>query len=125
MTELNGVYRCKHCGNMVESVHAAGGTLTCCGDAMELLAENSTDAAQEKHVPVIEKVANGYKVTVGSVEHPMTEEHYIEWIEVITDKKVLRKYLKPGDKPFGVFKTDATNVTARAYCNLHGLWANK
>ena len=125
MIELKQVYRCPVCGNIVEVVHASGGTLTCCGKPMELLVENSTDAAQEKHVPVIEKVETGYKVTVGSVEHPMTEEHYIEFIELITNKKVLRKQLKPGDKPFGVFKTQAENVTARAYCNLHGLWKSK
>lgn len=125
MTELKQIYRCTVCGNIVEVVHASGGILTCCGKPMELLVENSTDAAQEKHVPVIDKVEEGYKVTVGSVEHPMTEEHHIEWIEVITDKKVLRKHLKPGDKPCGVFKTKAENVTARAYCNLHGLWKSK
>jgi superoxide reductase len=92
---------------------------------MELLKENSTDAAIEKHVPVIEKIEGGYRVKVGSVEHPMTEAHYIEWIELITDNKVMRKYLTPKDKPVAEFKTDAKEVSARTYCNLHGLWKSK
>ncbi len=125
MTKLKEIYRCALCGNIVEVVHASGGTLSCCGQPMELLVENSKDAVVEKHVPVIEKVEGGYKVTVGAVEHPMLEEHHIEWIELITDKKILRKYLKPGDKPMGVFKTDATAVYAREYCNLHGLWKSE
>jgi superoxide reductase len=92
---------------------------------MELLKENSTDAAIEKHVPVIEKIEGGYRVKVGSVEHPMTEAHYIQWIELVTDNKVMRKYLTPKDKPAAEFKTDAKEVYARAYCNLHGLWKSK
>jgi superoxide reductase len=122
MTELKQVYRCLICGNIVEVVHPAGGTLSCCGQPMQLLKENSKDAALEKHVPVIEKIDGGWRVKVGSVEHPMTPEHYIEWIELITDDKVMRKYLKPGEKPVADFLTDATEVSAREYCNLHGLW---
>ncbi|MCI7309352.1 MAG: desulfoferrodoxin [Prevotella sp.] len=106
-------------------VNAAGGTLSCCGQPMQLLKENSVDAATEKHVPVVEKIEGGYRVTVGEVEHPMTEEHSIEWIELITETEVLRKHLKPTDKPVAVFKTDATEVYAREYCNLHGLWRSK
>jgi superoxide reductase len=92
---------------------------------MELLKENSTDAALEKHVPIIEKIDGGYRVKVGSVEHPMTEAHYIQWIELVTDDKVMRKYLTPKDKPVAEFKTGAKKVYARAYCNLHGLWKSK
>ncbi len=122
MTELKQVYRCPICGNIVEVVHPAGGTLSCCGQPMQLLKENSQDAALEKHVPVVEKIEGGWRVTVGSVEHPMLPEHHIEWIELITDDKIMRKYLKPGDKPMAEFMTEATEVTAREYCNLHGLW---
>lgn len=122
MTKLNEIYRCAICGNIVEVVHPAGGQLVCCGQPMNLLAENSQDAALEKHVPVVEKVDGGYLVTVGSVEHPMLPEHYIEWIELITPQKVMRQHLTPGSKPQALFLTDATEVTAREYCNLHGLW---
>ena len=103
-------------------LHQAGGTLSCCGQPMELMAENTTDAALEKHVPVVEKTADGYKVTVGSTEHPMQENHYIEWIELVTETETMRKYLKPGERPVACFKTGAEAVSAREYCNLHGLW---
>jgi len=122
MTEKLQVYKCSVCGNMVEVIHAAGGELVCCGQPMGLLAENSTDAATEKHVPVIEKTADGFKVTVGSVAHPMEKEHLIEWIEVIADGKAYRKFLNPGDKPEAVFEIKAEKIEAREYCNLHGLW---
>ncbi|THB75488.1 MAG: desulfoferrodoxin [Gammaproteobacteria bacterium] len=116
------VYKCDLCGNIVEVVHGSAGGLACCGQSMNLLNENTTDAATEKHVPVIEKIAGGYKITVGEVAHPMQEEHYIEWIELIAGDTVLRQYLNPGDEPVAFFKTDATDIVAREYCNLHGLW---
>ncbi len=116
------VYKCKICGNIVEVVYAGGGTLVCCGQEMVLLNENTTDAAKEKHIPVIEKTGDSVKVTVGSVEHPMQEEHHIEWIELIADGKAYRQFLKPGDKPQAIFKIAADKITAREYCNLHGLW---
>jgi superoxide reductase len=122
MTELNQVYKCSVCGNIVEVVHASGGTLVCCGKNMELLNPNTTDAAQEKHVPVIKKTKTTVKVKIGAKKHPMEEKHYIEWIEIIADGKVYRQYLKPGDKPQAQFKVAAENVVAREYCNLHGLW---
>ncbi len=122
MTKKLEIYKCEHCGNIVEVVHEAGGQLVCCGEPMKLLAENSVDAAKEKHVPVIEKVADGYKVKIGSVPHPMEEKHYIEWIELVADGKAYRQFLKPGDIPEAVFCIAATQVTAREYCNLHGLW---
>ncbi len=122
MTKRLQIYKCEVCGNMVEVVHAAGGTLVCCGQNMRLLKEGETDAATEKHVPVIEKVNGGYKVTVGSVEHPMQDDHFIEWIELIVDGKAYRQFLNPGEKPEAFFNIDGDNVTAREYCNLHGLW---
>lgn len=122
MTKLNEVYRCSVCGNIVEVVNAGGGELHCCGKPMQLMKENSVDAAREKHVPVIEKIAGGYKVTVGSVEHPMLDNHYIQWIELFDGEKVMRHHLKPGEKPEATFITPAENVKAREYCNLHGLW---
>ena len=111
--------------NYSRSGYAGGGKLLCCGEVMKLLNENSTDAAQEKHVPVIEKIAGGVKVTVGSIPHPMLDEHYIEWIEIIADGKTYRQYLNPGEAPEAVFYVEADNITAREYCNLHGLWRIK
>jgi superoxide reductase len=116
------VYKCAACGNIVEVLHGGEGTLVCCGEPMQLLTENTTDAAKEKHVPVVERIEGGFKVSVGSVLHPMVEKHYIEWIELIADGKVYRQYLKPGDEPVAVFPIAAKAVTAREYCNLHGLW---
>lgn len=122
MVQRGEVYRCKECGVMTEVLVPADVTLECNGKPMEKLTENTTDAATEKHVPVIEKIEGGYKVKVGAVEHPMLENHYIQWIELIEEDKVQRKYLKPGDKPEAVFYTDSKNVSAREFCNLHGLW---
>ena len=121
MTKEREIYRCPKCDTIVE-VLKGGDAPKCCGAEMQLLKENSTDAATEKHVPVIEKIEGGYKVTVGSVEHPMLENHYIQWVELLTDTDVLRHEFKPGEKPVAIFKTDATHVKAREYCNLHGLW---
>ena len=125
MTKVKEVYRCAICGNIVEIMHMAGGTLTCCGQPMELLTENTVAAAKEKHVPVVEAIEGGYKVKVGSVEHPMQDNHYIEWIELVEENKIQRVHLKPGDKPEAVFYTDCKNVYAREYCNLHGHWSSK
>jgi len=122
MTQLNEVYKCEVCGNITEVLHTGAGELVCCGQTMILLKENSVDAAEEKHIPVITKTENGFKVTVGSVEHPMEDKHYIEWIEIIADGRVYRKMLKPGEKPEAEFCVDAQSIEAREYCNLHGLW---
>ncbi len=122
MTKRLEVYKCKVCGNIVEVVHEGAGELVCCNQPMTLYVENTVDAAKEKHVPVIEKIDGGYRVKVGSVTHPMEETHYIEWIELIADDKVYREFLKPGMIPEAVFKVDANRVSAREYCNLHGLW---
>ena len=122
MTKKLEIYKCEHCGNIVEVVHANGAPLVCCGTKMVLLEEKTADAATEKHVPVIEKVDGGYKVTVGSVPHPMTGEHCIEWIEIIADDKVYREFLKHGAPPEAVFCIEAEKVEARELCNVHGLW---
>lgn len=120
--QIGNVYRCNVCGNIVEVLHVGGGELVCCGQPMELLKENTTDAAKEKHVPVIEKTPDGVLVKVGSVPHPMEEKHYIQWIELIADGVVHRIYLKPGDVPEALFNVSGSNLVAREYCNLHGLW---
>jgi len=116
------VYKCEKCGNIVEVLHGGPGALACCGEPMELLDAATTDEGKEKHVPVVEKIDGGYQVTVGSVPHPMTEKHQIEWIELIADGKVLRAHLDPTDEPSATFCTDAENVTVREHCNLHGMW---
>ena len=122
MAEQYEVYKCETCGNIVELLHGGKGELVCCGKSMKLFKENTVDAAKEKHVPVVEKTADGFKVKLGEVPHPMEEKHYIEWIEIIADGKAYRQFLNPGDAPEAEFKIDAGQVTARAYCNLHGLW---
>jgi len=122
MTELKQVYKCKVCGNIVEVIHARAGILVCCGQPMTLQVENVVDAAKEKHVPVVEKVDGGIIVKVGTVEHPMVEKHYIEWIEVQTENKIYRKYLSPGDKPQALFLLQEEVLCVREYCNVHGLW---
>lgn len=119
------IYKCELCGNVVEVFHGGVSIPKCCGQEMTLFEEKTADQSTEKHVPMIEEIEGGYKVTVGSTLHPMTEEHYIEWIELISGDEVLRKHLNPGDAPVAVFKTDAKNVVAREYCNIHGLWKNE
>ena len=122
MTKLNQVYKCDVCGNIVEMLHTGDGDLVCCGQNMVLQEENTVDAAKENHVPVIEKIKGGVLVKVGSVEHPMSDTHYIEWIEVHTDKKVHRKNLNPDDKPQAEFMLNEEVLYAREYCNIHRLW---
>ena len=120
--QLNDIYKCESCGNIIELVHVGGGTLVCCGKEMALLKANTVDASKEKHVPVIEKSDSSIAVKIGAVPHPMIPEHYIEFIEIIADGRVYRKYLKPGDEPIAVFNVSAKDLIAREYCNLHGLW---
>ena len=124
MAEKLEIYKCDSCGNITEVMHGGNGAMQCCGQDMKLLTENTVDAAKEKHVPVIEKSDGGIKVKVGAAAHPMEEKHYIEWIEIIAGDTVCSQFLKPGDAPEAVFKIEADigNVTARAYCNLHGHW---
>lgn len=122
MTDKLQIYKCEVCGNIVEMLHAGAGEMVCCGQPMKLYRENTVDASKEKHVPVIEKTVAGIKVKVGSVAHPMEQTHYIEWIEVIADGKAYRKFLNPGEAPEATFELKAEKVTAREYCNMHGLW---
>ena len=123
--QKTNIYRCDVCGNMVNVVSVGGGTLSCCGQPMTLQNENTTDASVEKHVPVVEQKDGKVKVTVGSVIHPMAENHYIQFIEVLTATKVYHKDLKPGEEPVAEFVIEEAIVSVREYCNLHGLWAKK
>jgi len=116
------VYKCVQCGNIFEVLQAGAATAECCSSPMKLMKEGATDGAVEKHVPVIEKIATGYKVKVGSVTHPMEEKHWIQWIELIADGRSYHKFLNPGDAPEAEFCIKADHVIAREYCNLHGLW---
>jgi superoxide reductase len=122
MTAKLQVYKCEKCGNIVEVLHEGKGELVCCGEPMKLFKENTVDAAKEKHVPVLEKTASGVKVKVGSVPHPMEENHYIEWVEIIDGGKAYRQFLKPGEAPEAAFEVKGEGIFAREYCNLHGLW---
>lgn len=122
MTKLNEIYRCEICGNIVELAHPGVGQLICCGEHMKLLEAKTQDEGSEKHVPVIERIEGGFKVKIGSVPHPMEDRHYIEFIEVLADDKVYRRYLKPGQTPEAEFKLVADRLTVREYCNVHGLW---
>lgn len=122
MIARNSVYKCEVCGNIVEVLHIGGGELVCCGKPMKELAENTVDASKEKHIPVVTKTDTGYKVVVGSVQHPMEEKHFIEFIELIADGVSYKKFLKPGDVPEAEFCVKASSVTVREYCNMHGLW---
>jgi superoxide reductase len=123
LTERNQTWKCEICGNIVDVIHSGKGELVCCGQPMVLLEIQREESGYEKHLPVIEKDDDNYTVTVGSVEHPMLEKHYIEWIALDTENGVLRKYLNPGEKPKAVFCTSEAVVQAREYCNIHGLWA--
>lgn len=120
------VYKCSVCGNIVELVHVGGGPLACCGKPMVLQEPGTTDGSTEKHVPVIEKKDGGYLIKVGSEPHPMIDAHYIEWIEIITEDRVFRKFLNPGDKPEAFFDgVKDEYFIVREYCNIHGLWKNE
>ncbi len=125
MTELNQIYKCNICGNIVAVVHAGAGELVCCGQPMILQIENTVDASLEKHVPIKEIINSKVIVKIGKEEHPMTAEHYIEWVEVLTTARTYRKYFTPGEKPFAEFNIEEEVIAVRAYCNLHGLWKNK
>jgi superoxide reductase len=124
MAEKMGIYKCGKCGNIVQVLHGETPPVMCCGQPMDRLVENTVDAAKEKHVPVIEKIQGGYVVKVGSVPHPMGNDHWIEWIELVSEDNtfVQRQMLTPTSAPQAEFKTDAAKVTAKEYCNLHGLW---
>jgi superoxide reductase len=122
MTELNQIYKCNVCGNIIEMVHIGVGELVCCGQPMDLEMEKNEGEGQEKHIPIIERTSDGVIVTVGSKPHPMESEHYIEWIEIITEHRAYRKQLEPNMDPQAEFFLEAEHIQARGYCNIHGLW---
>jgi len=130
MTKRKQIYKCVVCGNIVEVLHEGTGELVCCGQPMDLQEEKMEDQEREKHVPVIEELPaeicrgkDGVVVKIGQVEHPMEDEHYIEWIEIITaDGKTGKKFLNPGSRPQAEFYTRKEVIGARTYCNAHGLW---
>jgi superoxide reductase len=124
MTEKKQVYKCNVCGNMVVVLHNGSGELVCCQQPMQLELEKNQETGEEKHKPTIERTETGVIVRVGEVDHPMESEHYIEWIEVITEHRIYRKELLPGVEPVAEFFLEAKNISARAYCNVHGLWKN-
>ena len=118
------IFKCEVCGHIIEVIHEGGGQFVCCNQPMKEIVENTVDASKEKHVPVIEKTDKGITVKVGSVAHPMEEKHYIEWIEIIVDGKAYRQFLSPGEAPEAFFPVTGADITAREYCNVHGLWKN-
>ena len=123
MAKIKEVYKCNACGNVVEVFAGGDGQMECCNQAMVLLAENTVDAAKEKHVPVIEKTDGGFKVKVGEVAHPMEADHYIQFIELNCDCGSCIVTLKPNDAPEVEFKCGCSGeVSARELCNKHGLW---
>jgi len=126
MTEKLQVYKCEVCGIVVETLEGGAGECVCCGEPMQLLAEQTADATAEKHVPFIEQIEGGIKVSVGqNAAHPMEDQHYIQWIELLADGKAYRQFLNPGDAPEAVFPLTpdtGQDLSARELCNVHGLW---
>jgi superoxide reductase len=122
MSQFGTIFKCDSCGQMVEVLNPGGGILTCCASPMKELIANTTEAAKEKHVPVITKIDGGYKVAVGSVPHPMEEKHSIQWIELEVNGIKQLKRLEPGQAPEATFLAPEGQATAKEYCNLHGLW---
>lgn len=127
MTKKGKIYKCEVCGNIIEVLEEGAGTLVCCGQNMTLLEEKTEDQGQEKHVPIIEINGNKAKVKVGSISHPMEEAHYIQFIQLLIDENIYTKYLKPGQFPEAEFEIPEsyTQISAREYCNVHGLWKSK
>lgn len=126
MAKRGNIFRCAICGHVIEVHHEGGGTLVCCNQPMNLLEERNEDEGMEKHVPVIEEKDGEIMVSVGDVLHPMEEKHYIEFIQLIVDGVVYTKYLEPNVDPIVTFRVHNTytNLMAKAYCNVHGLWAS-
>ena len=130
MAQRKEIYKCNVCGNIVEVLHGGVGELICCNQPMISQVAKREDEGAEKHVPIIEELPpktcqgkDGFKIKIGEVEHPQTEEHFIEWIEINTkDGKSGKKFLKPGEKPEANFYTRIDIISVRAYCNIHGLW---
>lgn len=121
-TQRRQMYKCRVCGAAAEILDSGGGSLSCCGEPMKLMAENDSGPAGADHWPQAEWTAEGLLVRVGAVPHPMVEGHFIEWIEVISDGRIYRHFLQPGQEPQSVFDVPASNVIVRGYCSVHGLW---
>ncbi|OGD62373.1 desulfoferrodoxin [Candidatus Berkelbacteria bacterium RIFOXYA2_FULL_43_10] len=116
------IYKCNVCGNIVEVLFVGGGELVCCGQPMENQHEKTEDEGVGKHKPVLTKSEKGIEIKIGSVPHPMEENHYIEWIEALSSNNTCKRFLKPGDSPTAEFESADS---ARAYCNVHGLWKSE
>lgn len=125
MAKRYEIYKCEICGNVIEVLHGSVGQLVCCGQPMKLMEAKKEEEGYEKHLPVVEKENEKIVVKVGSIPHPMEEQHFIEMIEIITkDDRILRKYLNPGDEPKAEFDADEIKE-AREYCTIHGLWSKE
>ena len=126
MTSRGQIWKCNVCGNVIEVLHEGADALVCCGEPMNSMNVKTEEEGNEKHKPVIDVDEEGIVVRVGSVSHPMDDGHYIEWVEISTAKGTAKKFLKPGEAPVAKFpvKVDVSEVSARAYCNVHGLWRN-
>lgn len=127
MPEIPELYKCEICGNIAEIVINKGGVLVCCGEKMKKLTPSTTEAGEEKHLPIIERENGGVKVKIGEIPHPMSDEHYIQFIEAISDdlKYLKRKYLNPNEEAVLKFKCGCSEkIISREYCNIHGLWQN-
>ena len=122
MTEILEIYKCEICENIVEVLHTGKGKLVCCGQPMRLLEPKIEEKGKEKHLPVVERIDGKIRIRVGEVQHPMEEQHYIEWIEAVAGSNLYRKQLMLGENPEAEFEVDAERITVRAYCNIHGLW---
>lgn len=128
MSTRNTIFKCQVCGNIVEHLHVGGGTLSCCNQQMSELEASTADSTTEKHVPFILKTESGYVVKVGeTVDHPMMDAHFIQWIELHTSNCVYRRYLSQEDSPQAEFQIghDVEIICAKEYCNLHGLWKSQ
>lgn len=126
MSNNTKFFICEHCGNLVETVHSSGVPMVCCGQKMTEIVAGTVEASREKHIPVAKVEGDVVTVTVGSVEHPMAEEHSILWVELLTDKGSQRKNLEVGKAPVVEFALkDEKPLSVYAYCNLHGLWKSE
>lgn len=122
MVEKYQVYKCDICGNTISVLFAGGGELVCCGQPMKVQEERTADQGKEKHVPFVQKSGEQLTVKVGETAHPMTDDHYIMWVDSISDDVETRNYFKPGDTPEKKFHYKQDLKKIRAYCNIHGLW---
>lgn len=125
MTKLKEIYKCETCGNIIEILHEGVGKLVCCEKPMKLLEEKTKDEEKEKHVPIIKKNEDGIIIEVGENPHPMEDKHFIEWIEIQTEKGSSKKFLQPGDDPVKKFPVKKEIKKVRIYCNIHGLWKSE